>query len=165
MRKKRKIGKKQKKKRRKRRKIYVKKAQHCVHLGAALSLSVSVSLTKKNRHTDDVSLSPPTAIHSGHQAQSRRHQNLHHLSSSSVVFSAEGDSSSRCSCNATSAPSDAHSCHHRPPFPTPPPQGQPPRSPLPNGINRYAVRHSRKSIILFTIFFSACCGGEKIHSP
>ena len=57
MRKKRKIGKKQKKKRRKRRKIYVKKAQHCVHLGAALSLSRSPFLSLKKTGIPTTSLS------------------------------------------------------------------------------------------------------------
>uniref|UniRef100_A0A6N2LTI3 TIR domain-containing protein n=1 Tax=Salix viminalis TaxID=40686 RepID=A0A6N2LTI3_SALVM len=65
------------------------------------------------------------------------------------------------------SPSDPISGHHRPPFLTPPRPEEPPRRPLPKGVNRYASHRTRKfTNLLFIFFFAFACGGVKlIHFP
>ena len=55
--------------------------------------------------------------------------------------------------------------HHRPPLLTPPPLGQPPRPPLPNGTNRYTSRQTWKITVHCLLPLVACMQGGVIHVP
>ena len=116
---------------------------------------VSSLSTKRNRHRSSLSLplGQPISLTVDHYIHLDITFILANSSSASTTFSGEGKQSIPDDSNVTCQRSDDRSDHHKPLFPIPRRPEESPRSPLHNGVNRYAILHFRKIAILLFVFF------------
>ena len=115
----------------------------CLSATVSFFSSLSLQNTTDLKLSLSLSVSTPATV-SDHRAPPCRCQKLPLHASSPAMVSAEGSSSSTRRSRTAPSPSDVISGHHRPPFPTPPRPEEPPRRPLPKGVNRYTIHHTPK---------------------
>ena len=118
------------------------------------SRSLSFFLSLKPEHHFSLTLVPVTpATCSVHLERPYHHRNHPQLSRNPAIISGEGFGRTAPYLQRDRERSDDHSDHYKPLFPIPRRPEESPRSPLHDGVNRYAILHFRKIAILLFIFF------------